>query len=81
MSDTPTTPPMEGGKKRSAWMRHVTATMKANKGKSFKQILTLAGKTYKKSMGGGAALSPSPLSGGKKTRRASKKSKKTRGRK
>ncbi len=75
MADTPSTP-MDGGK-RSAWMTHVKKTMKANKGKSLMQVLKMAKKTYKKSMKGGAAsLSPSPLSGGKKTRKASKKTRK-----
>ena len=39
---------MEGGK-RSAWMAHVKKTMRANKGKSLKDVLKMAGKTYKKS--------------------------------
>lgn len=39
---------MEGGK-RSAWMTHVKKTMRAHKGKSLKQVLKIAGKTYKKS--------------------------------
>jgi hypothetical protein len=30
------------------WMVHVKATMKANKGKKFKEVLKLAKKTYKK---------------------------------
>ena len=38
---------MEGGK-RSAWMTHVKKTMRAHKGKSLKQVLKIAGKTYKK---------------------------------
>lgn len=73
MSDTGAT---EGGK-RSAWMSHVKKTMKANKGKSLMQVLKMAKKTYKKSMKGGA-LSPMPLSGG---RRRGKTARKTRGRK
>lgn len=42
------------GGKRSAWMSHVKKTMKANKGKSLKQVLKMAGKTYKKVKKGGA---------------------------
>ena len=38
---------MAGGK-RSAWMTHVKKTMRAHKGKSLKQVLKIAGKTYKK---------------------------------
>ena len=49
-----------GGRKRSAWMTHVKKTMKANKGKPLSAVLKIAGKTYKKSMKGGA-LSPMPV--------------------
>ena len=68
---------LEGGKKRSAWMTHVKQTMKANKGKSLMQVLKMAKKTYKKSMKGGAALSPASATGGRRRRTA----RKTRGRK
>jgi hypothetical protein len=43
-------PTQEGGK-RSKWLSHVKKTMRANKGKSLKQVLKMAKKTYK----GGAA--------------------------
>ena len=66
--------PMEGGK-RSKWLSHVKKTMRANKGKSLKQVLKMAKKTYK----GGAALSPAeysgaaaPKTGGRKTRKSRK---------
>jgi hypothetical protein len=60
---------MAGGK-RSKWLAHVKKTMKAHKGKSLKAVLKMAKKTYK----GGAALSPLPLSGGRrKTRRGSRR--------
>jgi hypothetical protein len=60
---------MAGGK-RSKWLAHVKKTMKAHKGKSLKAVLKMAKKTYK----GGAALSPLPLSGGKrKTRRGARR--------
>jgi hypothetical protein len=55
-----------GGRKKTAWMAHVKATMRANKGLKLKQVLKLAKKTYKKSMrGGGVAggLSPDYVSG------------------
>ena len=74
MSDTPDTP-TDGGK-RSAWMSHVKRTMKANKGKSLMQVLKMAKKTYKKSAKGGA-LSPAPVTGGRRRKTA----RKTRGRK
>jgi hypothetical protein len=60
---------MEGGKKRSAWMTHVKATMRANKGKPLSAILKMAKKTYSKK-GGGAPITPSPLNGGRRTRRS-----------
>ena len=60
---------MAGGK-RSKWLAHVKKTMKAHKGKSLKAVLKMAKKTYK----GGAALSPLPISGGKrKTRRGTRR--------
>lgn len=66
---------MAGGK-RSRWLSHVKKTMRANKGKSLKQVLKMAKKTYK----GGAALSPAdysgassaPMKGGRKTRKSRK---------
>ncbi len=60
------------GGKRSAWLAHVKKTMKAHKGKSLKQVLKMAKKTYKKTRRGGGALSPLPYNGagrGKGSRR------------
>ena len=37
------------GSRKNSWLSHVKATMKVNRGKSFKQVLKLAKKTYKKS--------------------------------
>jgi flagellar hook-basal body complex protein FliE len=37
------------GHKGNSWLTHVKATMKLNRGKSFKQVLKLAKKSYKKS--------------------------------
>jgi hypothetical protein len=53
------------GHKGNSWLAHVKATMKdkKNKGKSFKQVLKLAKKTYKKSH---SQSSSSSQSGGKK---------------
>ena len=50
-------PPNTGGRRRrhskghrgNSWLTHVKATMKLNRGKSFKQVLKLAKKSYKKS--------------------------------
>lgn len=72
MSGAPATGSQMGGRRRTAWMAHVKATMRANKGKSLKQVLKLAGKTYKKkSHRGGASLTPHPYGGqeGGRTRR------------
>lgn len=61
---------MAGGK-RSRWLAHVKKTMRAHKGKSLKQVLKMAKKTYK-----GGALSPadynsgSPKVGGRRTRKS-----------
>lgn len=55
------TAPMMGGK-RSKWLAHVKKTMKAHKGKSLKQVLKMAKKTYKGGSGP-AYLSPTPVSG------------------
>lgn len=52
-------PTQSGG--RTAWMAHVKKTMRANKGKSLKQVLKMAAKSYKKS--------------GKKTARKTRKGK------
>lgn len=59
--------------KRNPWLSHVKKTMKSHKGKSFKAILKIAKKTFKKSSKKGGALSPLPLSGGRKTRRTTRK--------
>ena len=37
------------GSRKNSWLAHVKATMKVNRDKSFKQVLKLAKKTYKKS--------------------------------
>jgi hypothetical protein len=40
--------------KQSSWMAHVKATMRANPRMNLRQALKAAGRTYKKSMRGGA---------------------------
>jgi hypothetical protein len=79
---------MSGGKKRNSWMTHMNKTRRANPGKSLGAIMKMAKKTYKKGgadeepmMGGASPLTPLPLNGGRrrasrKTRKASKKSRK-----
>jgi hypothetical protein len=49
------------GSRKNSWLSHVKATMKVNRNKSFKQVLKLAKKTYKKSQS-----QSSSQSGGKK---------------
>jgi hypothetical protein len=64
---------MEGGRRKTAWMSHVKATMRANKGLKLKQVLKLAKKTYKKmaKRGGGQVLQPNIVGGRRrKTRRS-----------
>ena len=69
---------------RRKWLSHVKKTMRANKGKSLKQVLKLAKKTYTKAKKGGAEpyeapSTASPLSGGRrggKTRKNKKGSRK-----
>ena len=70
--------PKAGGRKKSAWMKHVSATMKSEKGKKgtmgkgwFKHVLKTAKATYKKK-GGGSALSPAPVGGTRRRRRGGK---------
>ncbi len=63
------------GGKRSAWMAHVKATMRAHKGKPLSAVLKMAKKTYKKR--GGASLTPAPVGGRRRgTRKSSKRSRK-----
>ena len=68
----PPSPPAKGGK-RSAWMAHVKATMRAHKGKPLSAVLKMAKKTYKKK--GGASLTPAPV-GGRRSRRGTRRTRK-----
>ena len=51
------------GHKGNSWLAHVKATMKLNSGKSFKQVLKIAKKSYKKSQSQSSSQSQS---GGKR---------------
>ena len=65
---------MAGGK-RSAWLAHVMKTKRAHKGKSLKQVMKMASKTFKKTRKGGAALSPAAVGGSRRrgTKQGSRK--------
>ncbi len=72
---------MEGGRKRTAWMTHVKATMKAHKGMKLMQVLKMAKKTYKKSKRGGGVLTPADVAGpamdgGRRRRRSTRRTRK-----
>jgi hypothetical protein len=74
---------MMGGRKKTAWMSHVKATMRANKGKSLMQVLKMAKKTYKKGMKGGGGSwrrwhVASPLMVGGRRRSKSRKTRRSR---
>ena len=70
----------QGGRRKTAWMAHVKATMRAHKGLKLKQVLKLAKKTYKKGMRGGftssgaGAASASPVGGQDGGRRRTRRS-------
>jgi hypothetical protein len=75
---------MDGGRKKTAWMTHVKATMRAHKGLKLKQILKLAKKTYKKTMRGGRSdVTPAFLQGaavgGRRRRGSTRRSRARRG--
>ncbi len=63
----------------NAWMAHLKKVREENPGKSMKDCMKLAGKTYKK--GGSAELSeadkPTLLTGGKRKSKTSSKGKRT----
>lgn len=64
-----------GGRRKTAWMTHVKATMRAHKGLKLKQVLKLAKKTYKKTAkrGGGVAGGLSPMTVGGETQSAGRR--------
>ena len=61
------------GSRKNSWLSHVKATMKLNRGKSFKQVLKLAKKTYKKSQSQSSSQSSSQSAGRRRRRRAVKR--------
>ena len=77
MTPPPATPGQMGGRKKTAWMSHVKATMRANKGKSLMQVLKMAKKTYKKGMRGGSGaeiLTPAMVGGRRRKSRKTRRS-------
>ena len=56
------------GSRKNSWLSHVKATMKVNRGKSFKQVLKLAKKTYKKSQSQSQSSSQSQSAGRRRRR-------------
>jgi hypothetical protein len=44
----PASAPQSGGRKKNSWLAHVKATMRGHRNKSFKQVLKIAKKTYRK---------------------------------
>ena len=74
--ETTDTLPPDGGRRRrsngsrkNSWLSHVKATMKVNRGKSFKQVLKLAKKTYKKSQSQSSSQSSSQSAGRRRYRK------------
>jgi len=67
---------LTGGRRRTknSWLSHVKATMKMHRGKSFKQVLKLAKKSYKKSQS-----SSQSHSGGKRRKSKVSKNRRQRG--
>ena len=72
--------PVEGGRRRrsngsrkNSWLAHVKATMKVNRSKSFKQVLKLAKKTYKKSKSQSSSSSSSHSQSAGRRRRGGKR--------
>ena len=60
--------PQAGGRKKNSWLAHVKATMKSNRNKSFKQVLKLAKKTYKRAKSSRQSQSQSQSQNGGKKR-------------
>lgn len=61
--------PQAGGRKKNSWLAHVKATMRGHRNKSFKQVLKLAKKTYKRAKSSRQSQSQSQNGGGKKNRK------------
>lgn len=60
------------GHKSNSWLAHVKATMKLHPGKSFKQVLKIAKKTYKRSQSQSSSQSQSQSQSGGKRRKGCK---------
>ena len=61
------------GSRKNSWLAHVKATMKVNRSKSFKQVLKLAKKTYKKSKSQSSSSSSSHSQSAGRRRRGGKR--------
>jgi hypothetical protein len=61
------------GRRQNSWLSHVKQTMKMHKGKSFKQILQLAKKSYHNRQSQSHSQSQSNQNGGKRRRQKSRK--------
>ncbi len=63
--------PQAGGRKKNSWLAHVKATMRGHRNKSFKQVLKLAKKTYKRAKSSRQSQSQSQSqNGGKRKNRS-----------
>ena len=60
--------PQAGGRKKNSWLAHVKATMRGHRNKSFKQVLKLAKKTYKRAKSSRQSQSQSQSQNGGKKR-------------
>ena len=66
-SDTTAPKTSQSGGRKNPWLAHVKATMRGHRNKSFKQVLKIAKKTYrKKSRSRRQSQSQSSQNGGKK---------------
>lgn len=68
-------PPQSGGRK-NPWLAHVKATMRGHRNKSFKQVLKIAKKTYRKKSRSRRQSQSQSQNGGKKHRQVKKGSSK-----
>jgi hypothetical protein len=64
-------PPQSGGRK-NPWLAHVKATMRGHRNKSFKQVLKIAKKTYRKKSRSRRQSQSQSQNGGKKRRQVKK---------
>jgi len=58
--------PQAGGRKKNPWLAHVKATMRGHRNKSFRQVLKLAKKSYKRAKSNRKSQSQSQNGGKKK---------------